>query len=377
MAGPKIIPKGCSFWGASVSASTVNGILAAYESGLAGAYSEPEETAALISQNKALTGFGSIGEAATSNAWADSGKGQLIFPWVFVMEQFPGCWPGPAQEVGDCVSHNQKNSSLLSMVCEVVAARPDEVSQLLEAIPHVTPAAIEQGVFSTEAIYWWRRHGGHGWSCGASSRVMQKESGLWIRQAYPDLGIDLTTYSGKQTERFGQTPPSGAIAAAGKSHLVRAYAEAASAEERRDALANGYGLSTCGSESFSRDRDANGVSIRTREGWAHALATIGFDDRPDTIKIYGDSLQLILNSWAKWNKGPRDVRDSAKLVPPAKKAAWIKCGAVNPQTGNLLIPEGAFWAKSRDVAQREVFAVSSVNGWPRRKLLDWGGSLAG
>jgi hypothetical protein len=375
--GPKIIPKGCSFWGANVTFDRVDSILAAYESGLAGAYSEPEETAALIAENKALTGFGSIEEAATSNAWADSGKGNLIFPWVFVMEQFPGCWPGPAQDVGDCVSHNQRNCSLLSMTCEVVAARPDEVTQLLEAIPHVTPAAIEQGVFSTEAIYWWRRHGGHGWSCGASSRVMQKESGLWIRQPYPELGIDLSVYSGKLSERFGRTPPTGAIAEAGKAHLVRAYAQASSAAERRDALANGYGLSTCGSESFSRDRDANGFSPRTREGWAHAFAEIGFDDRPETIKLYGDSLELQLNSWARWNKGPRDVRDSARLVPPAKREAWIRCGAVNPQTGNLMIPEGAWWAKSRDVAQREVFAVSSVNGWPRRKLLDWGGSLAG
>lgn len=379
MAGPKVLAKGFQYWPQQEDRVTLTPaeVESMYNKGFAGAYGEPEEKAALLAENKALTGFESIAEAATANNWADSGAGQLIIPFVFIVEAYPGCWPGPAQGRGDCVSHNEKNATLGSMVCEAVSNKPDPMTGKIEGLPAVSPEGIAQGVLSTETFYWWRRHGGDGWSCGAACRVAQKESGLWLRQNYSELGIDLTRYSAQLAGKYGVTPPTGKIAEAGLLHLARAFAEAKSAAERRDALANGYFGSTCGMESFAKTRDANGLSSRTAEGWAHAMASIAFDDREVIRKIYGDSLELILNSWNIWNGGPRDIYDSARYVPAAKRKLWESIDLVNPATGNIMIPKGSFWAKSRDVANREWFAVSSINGWPRRKLLNWGGSLAG
>lgn len=376
------ILKGFRFWteAGPQNLTSPSAIQRAYESGWAGTYEEPAEHEALMAENKALTGFSTIDDAASVNGWAESGAGKLIIPFVHIMEAYPGCWPGPAQEVGDCVSHSVKNAALGSMVCEVVAGKPDEESGLTEGCPEVSPEGIKQGVFSTEAIYWWRRassNNSHGWYCSAAARVMQRESGLWIRKNYTELGLDLTRYSGRNTTKWGRTPPTGKIAEAGKRNLARAYAEAKTSEARRDALANGYFGNTCGGESFSNKRDANGLSLRTIEGWAHAFACIAFDDRAVIKRMYGDSLELEQNSWGVWNTGSRDIFDSAQYVPAEKKDLWIKLDIVNPTTGNIMIPKGSMWVKSRDVAKREWLATSSIAGWPKKQMTNYGGSLAG
>lgn len=372
----RIFAKGTRYWAEQESFDPFN-IEKAYATGLAGCWTDPDVRAECVEEQKALTGFGSISEAAHQNSWADSGAGKLVIPFVHVLEAYPGCWPGPAQERGDCVSHSTKNAALASMVCEVAFGKPDEVTGKREMLPEVGAEGIKNGVLSTEAIYWYRRHGGDGWMCPDACRVLQKESGCWVRQDYPELGLDLTRYSAKLAGKWGSSPPTGAVAEAGKLHLCRAFAEAPSTEERRDALANGYILSTCGGESYARTRDTNGVSKRTPEGWAHAMAGIGYDDRDETKKLYGGPLELIINSWAIWNSGPRDIRDSANMVPASKKDLWIRLGIVNSQTGNIMIPEGSFWAIAKETKNRDCWAVSSVNGWPRKNLPDWGGSLLG
>lgn len=377
MAGPIILPKWAKRWNNLSQGLSVKEILDAYESGMAGAYGEPEEREALIAENKALTGYGAIGDAAHGNGWADSGKGKLVIPFVHVLEKYPGCWPGPGQTRGDCVSHAAKNAGLGSMVCEVVDGKPDEVTGVLEDLPEVSPEGIKEGVLSTEAIYWYRQHGGDGWSCAASCRVMQKSSGLWVRKDYPEIKVNLTRYSGSIAGKWGAVSPPQTVTALGRRNLVRAFAAASTREERRDALANGYFGNTCGGESFSNVRDANGVSKRTPKGWAHAMASIAYDDRESTIKLYGCALELLLNSWAVWNSGPRDIRDSASMVPASKKEEWIKKGIVNAVTGNIMIPHGAMWVLTNDTRDRDWLAQSSVNGWPRRKLMNWGVSLAG
>jgi hypothetical protein len=375
--GPKVLAKEFHFWGESKAELSPGEIIAQYESGAAGAYLEPEEREALIAENCAMFGFADIDSAAHAFGWADSGKGKLVIPFVHVLEAFPGCWPGPAQARGDCVSHSAKNAGLGTMVCEVVEGKADQHTGVVEDYPEVPAQGILEGVFSTESIYWYRGHGGDGWSCAAACRVMQRSSGLWVRKNYPEIGVDLTQYSGSLAGKWGASPPPEPVTAVGRRNLVRAFALAKTPDERRDALANGYFGNTCGGESFSNVRDVNGVSQRTAKGWAHAMASIGWDDRESTVKLYGRPLELILNSWGTWNKGPRDIRDTASLVPSHKKQDWIAKGIVNPETGNILIPHGAFWAKASDTANREWQAMSSVNGWPRRKMLDWGRSLAG
>ncbi|MEM8668748.1 MAG: hypothetical protein AAGG48_14605 [Planctomycetota bacterium] len=382
MAGPKVKEKWASWWPESATNLRPWQLVDAYNKGLAGAYHEPEEKEAFEDDIRQQGGFVFGEDAATASGWAESGAGQLILPFVWVILHFGKCWPASGQDRGDCVSHDQRNANLLSYACEIQDGKPDQESGKPEQVPKMPSRGMADGAFSTEVYYWFRRHGRDGWSCDAAARVAMREGGLVTRDDHTEtLGVDLTRYSGRNAGKYGRTPPSGSVADALDNNLVRTATTLKSKEERRDFLANGYGLSTCGSQGYSNKRDQWGVS-RRRGRWAHAMAFIGFDDRPSTVEQYGDTLELVLNSWAIWNSGSRQIRDSAGyvkgLIPVITKTfgltdaqarqKLIDLDLLDPQTGNLLIPHGSFWARSRDVSGRRVIAKSSVNGWPKRDL---------
>lgn len=323
-------------------------VVKAYENGFIGADCDPEQIEELRAFIKAEGGIPDGAEACAEYKLEETGKGKLSVPFMEVFRVFPDCLPGPAQGRGDCVSHGTKNAGLVSACCEITDGKPDEVTGRVEGAPEISDAGRLAGVFSTEAIYNWRRHGGDGWSCGAAAKVIMKESGLWVRKNYPEINVDFTTYSSKNAGIYGSKTPPESWLKIGQEHLVRTATVLNSYEEIRDMLHNGYGISSCGSEGYSNTRDENGVSSR-KGSWAHAMAYIGVDDREEIIKLYKEPLICVMNSWGNWNDGGRRVYGT-----------------------NVDIPNGAFWARWSEVKNREAIALSSVNGWPPRKLKDFG-----
>jgi hypothetical protein len=162
----RIIPQGMRFWedgGDVEELMSIKDIVSKYEAGYAGCWSDPDSKAEFRAYIQSQ-GFSYLGiDNAYRFGWAGDAAGKLIIPFVFNDRVFPGCMPGPAQARGDCVSHGAKNAALLTLCCEIVAGKPDEVSGKLEGTPEISAEGIRQGVLSTEAIYWWRRHGGDGW----------------------------------------------------------------------------------------------------------------------------------------------------------------------------------------------------------------------
>lgn len=374
MAGPRIRPVGTEFWPKRAINLSPAEVARAYEDGFCGAYFEPEEREAL--KDEITAGGGSFfgADIAHRSGFAENGKGQLSIPFVFSLIYFPGCLPGPGQERGDCVSHDQKNANLGTYACEIQAGKPDEVSGKLEEAPKIPPTGLSQGAFSTEVYYWFRRHGGDGWSCEAAARVAMKEAGLVTRDNHTEtVGVDLTRYSGRNAGLYGSRPPTGSVADALNDNLIRTATTLNSREERRDFLWNGYCLSSCGAEGFENKRDEHGVS-RRRGTWMHAMALLAFDDRPETYDLYDDSLELVQNSWAVWNSGPRDIHNSAGYVDVLIQATGLSfdklvtLDIVNRQTRNIMIPKGSFWARSRDLSRRTVIAKAGVTGWVKRDL---------
>lgn len=341
------IPKGFSAWPEDAVGLTNLEVAKLYESGFAGCGID-EQAKAEIRQIVKDRGFSFSGaDNAHTFGLADSHAGELVFPGEHVMKAFANCWPGAAQDRGDCVSHDTKNAALVSLVCDTVSSIADEITKLLEGLPEVDPKGISEGVLSTEYFYWFRGYNGDGWSCDAAANVALTK-GMLLRNNYPNLGIDLREYSGGLAGKYGAQSPPEEITKAGQEHLIRTCAELKSFEEIRDYLGNGYGVSSCGGEGFSSTRDENGVSVR-KGGWSHALALIGADDREIIKKLYGEPLVLILNSWGKWNSGGRRIYQT-----------------------NKDIPEGSFWAKWSSVKNRYYVAFTSVAGWPRRKLPNLG-----
>lgn len=369
------LPAKFSDWQQPDDEVQVDEIVRMYSAGMAGAYKDEKAEARLSDWIKASGGGYQDGaDVAHAFGFADAGKGQLSMPFLHVVDRYPKAWPSAAQQRGSCVAHNTMHAMLMTMCCEVVRGQPDEVTGKREGFPLVSAEAERAGVLSTEAIYWWRDHGGDGWSCEHAAEVACKESGMWLRQNYPDLGIDLTDYSAKTEGKWGARNPPAEVKAVGQPHLIRVATRVREVEAYRDFTAMGIGLSTCGSEGFSNQRNEHGVAKR-KGSWAHAMmGNLAFDDRPEIHAIYGEPLIASPQSWGKWNSGPRDIFKSASYVPADKKADWIAKGIVNPATGNIMLPEGAFWARWSDWKRRSVIALGGAAGWPTEKLPNWGTS---
>lgn len=323
-------------------------VVKAYERGFVGAVCDPAATQRLQAEIAAAGGMPSGAMACSAFGLEDSGKGKLSAPFLEILKLYPDSLPGGAQGRGDCVSWSTRNACLLTMCCDITSGIPDEVSGKLEGAPEVSESARRNGVLSTEAIYNWRRHGGDGWSCAEAASVVIKDSGLWLRKKYDEIGVDFTVYSARNAGIYGSRTPPETWSAIGAPHRMRTATVLETFEQLRSMLANGYGVSSCGSEGFSNTRDDNGVSFR-KGSWAHALAYIAIDDRPEIIAIYGEPLVLVQNSWGDWNDGPRRIYRTT-----------------------IDIPIGAFWAKWSDLKNRDMFALSGASGWPPKKLRSYG-----
>jgi len=321
---------------------------AEYLAGLVGCVSTPESQAEFSSWVESQ-GFSASGdENVHTYGLYGSGAGKLTAHWTIVERLFPGCWPASRQTRGDCVSHSQRNACLYTIACEIAAGRPDEVTGEIEGKPQQPEEGVRDGVFASESYYWYRQHGGDGWQCERAARVAVEKTGAFPRKPYPELGFDLTKYSGSTAGKWGSSSPPENITAYGQKNLFRTAARCESFETVRDMLANGYGITSCGGEGFSSTRDENGVSRRSGS-WAHAMAYSGCDDRDEIKAKYDGPLVLVLNSWGKsWISGPRRVLGTT-----------------------LDIPEGSFWARWSDVSRRSAIAMSGFAGWPAQRLPNW------
>lgn len=319
-----------------------------YADGYAGCEYRPEKITAAVGRfDDAINtagGFAIGSDAAYAGGIVGTGAGRLSLIFPCVEKLYPGALPGPAQQRGDCTAHAQKNADLASMCAEVVAGKPDDVTGLIEGAPDVPPAGVANGVLSSEWPYWWRGYAGDGWQCHLAAQASVTH-GCMLRKRYSD-DLDLTQYSGKLAGRYGRKPPPDAFDAIGRQHIVRTATRVAGVDQLADFIHNGYAVTSCGSEGFSSVRDQHGMS-RKRGSWSHAMAYLGIDCRPETVKHYGDELVLLCNSWGNWNTGGRRIMGT-----------------------EIDIPHGCFWARYSDIKRRSCIAMSSVDGWPPKELPD-------
>ena len=326
-----------------------------YSAGLRGAFSDPRSDEEFEDSILRAGGNPDGGEVAHQWEFAGRGEGVLTATWMHVEGQFPGCWPGAPQAVGDCVSHGCKNACLTTLACELASGEPDEVTGKVEGKPEIPVAGVKDGALSTEMIYVWRvgqmgPRSMDGWTCSDAAKHVTTNAGLWLRKKYDQFGFDLTKYSVNNIRRYlGRTPPDD-VRDYGRQYLARTATNVRGREQVRDFLAAGYGVFFCSSLGWSNSRNEDGVSY-TRGSWAHSQSWIGYDDRPETIRKYREPLVCVLNSWGRWNRGGRKVLGT-----------------------NLMIPEGAYWTPASTIDRCSGIALSSVAGWPPRKLKSYGAS---
>lgn len=320
---------------------------AAYDAGLVGCRKDPRADELFEDSIVRAGGNPNGGEVAHEWELADAGAGKLTMLWLHVEHVFPGCWPGPPQLWGDCVAKATANCLLTSLCCEIVAAKPDEESGRLEGAPELSKEGIKNIPVASESLWAWRGYDQDGWVCSEAAQTAT-EKGFLIRKNYPDLSIDLTKYTDRTIRIGGSKRPSDKWLAESKQHRARTATVLRGREQVRDFLAAGYGVFNCSSMGFSDTRNEDGVS-QQRGTWAHAQSFIGYDDRPETVKKYGQPLVAWLNQWGNWNSGPRRVLGT-----------------------NYELPAGAFWAVASTIDRCNCIALSSVAGWPLRSLPSYG-----
>lgn len=322
-----------------------------YDRGLRGAYVDPRQDE--ICADSILRGGGDPDGTTVSKQWGLSGlgEGKLTATWLHVERLWPGCWPGPPQDRGDCVSWAVNRAALTTMSCEILDGKPDEASGKIEGQPEVSPEGVANCVLSSEASYWWRGWSGEGWTCSGAAKAMMNDCGLWLRKPYPEIGLDLTRYDGKTAGKWGATRPPEQVRNIGREHLVRTATFLKNVTEIRDYLAAGYGVFFCSSLAWRKERDEFGFAkVDPSNSWAHAQAAIGWDERPEVVRKYGEPLCAIANSWgSNWQRGGRNVMGT-----------------------DLYIPHGCYWTLASAMAKCSPVALSGVAGWPPRRLKDYG-----
>lgn len=321
-------------------------IARAYERGFVGAYWNAASAQQLGDDIESAGGTRYGEEACRDYAIAGVGEGKLSLTFMAVQQNYPNAIPGRAQERGDCVSFSTRTAVWQSYVNDLIyGSNPDG-----HALPAISPTAEKSGCISTETYYWLRGHSGDGWQCAEAADVAIKRNGMWLRQNYPELGIDLTDYSPQLAGKWGSSPPPEKILSVGRQTLCRTATVCRTYESVRDMLATGNGISSCGSEAFKNVRNKYGIADRSNTKWYHAMAYGGVDDRPETVAREGCGLVLVVNSWgSNWISGNTQIAGT-----------------------NLHIPQGCFWARWSDIESRYAVAFGSSHGWPARPLPDWG-----
>ncbi len=185
----------------------------------------------------------------------------------------------------------------------------------------------------------------------------QGSAGVYVKQFVTQWGmvpkgkygaLDLSEYSAARAAQWRSTGLPKELEAVAKKYPVKSAAKVTSWAQFKQAVGNGYGVSICATWSYSRQRDANGVALPTREGWAHCMAGDGYIVLPD-----GREFGHIENSWSR-NQGAGPYH-----IGPT--------GWGNPSTAG-------FWASAESIerALREgnSYAFSDATGFAPKKL-DW------
>lgn len=301
---------------------TPDDVVRAYNDGMVGAYCDPEATQKLLS-SLPLPLFGDTLHGS------GAGKLSLAFKAVVAFEKSAGREPyDETQTTGDCVSHCVRGAA------DVARANDPDIATTEDWVDRT----------ATEPLYGARGHGGQGASCSQIVGWAHKTGGLMLRQRYADLGLDLTKYDANIGARWGSRGVPSAVTSEAAKHRIGTISLVTTWQQARDAIANGYGLCCCSDVGFSSmRRDSEGV-IRPSGTWHHAMQWHAVDDTRD-----GDCRFCVQNSWG-WN--------------------WVSGPAVHDQ------PEGSFWITQKTaqymISQGGTYAVSNVNGFPKRTLKDWG-----
>ena len=252
-----------------------------------------------------------------------------------------------SQPVGNCVSRGAQNA-LLHSLCVAATHGGDAVGQEL-----IDACQFGVNPVSSEVLYWGKwpnRPGGDGWSAGSCLSYVKKYSGIVPRGDYHSIGgPDLRKETRSSTHAYGLAQIPDSMRTLMKKHPLESYARCRGFQEVADAISAGHAVHTDGGEAWPGTPNEDGVS-RRRGHWSHSMCVVGVVATEEFKKKYRTQGGLVIqNSWANFNH-----ISNQKVFGTNQK-----------------LPDGSFITTWEDASRRSFYAVSSVKGWPNRKLKNW------
>lgn len=301
--------------------TTPKNIERAYLTGYVGAYHDVEDVDRLLGELRHPL----FGAAADVSGITGTGAGKRALPYLSYLKLDAGAF-SEKQTTGSCVSHATRNA------CDLTRAIEIEIKRQAESF-------VARG--ANEAIYGSRGHSGGGMSCSGAARFVSQNGGILVRKKYDS--VDLSVLNDSVGARWGGRGVPAEVLAEARRHQIRTVSQIMNADEAMDAIANGYGISTCGDEAWSSRRNEKGISELSRGSWSHAITIIGYDD---TKALADETLFVMANSWGSWN------------------------GGGHPPWGQL--PVGCWLARAsslrRRLGGRGSYAFSDFDGFPGKKV---------
>ena len=325
-------------------------VVEAYESGFVGAYHDPEgdeRAMDIVAREGMPTEFGDIASAGGFAGQAKSGI-YLLHKEVERAGLRVDTIGYVSQPCGNCVSRGTQNALLHTLCAAVNAGEGSIPPEAFEA------SKVRCNPVSSEVNYWWKwsgsRAGGDGWHASACLAAAKEHAGLVWRADFRSIGgPDLRTETRSTAHAWGSAGIPDKFREVAHRNPLKTYARVRGIEEIADAISAGYAVQTDGGEGWSKSTDENGYSRQTGR-WSHSMCITGVVTTDAAKRKYNTAgLVMIQNSWGAWNHN----QDAHVMGTDIK------------------LPPGAFFAKWEDCTRRSFYSVSSVTGWPNRKLKSW------
>ena len=261
-----------------------------------------------------------------------SGIGKRALLWQYAKKLDSRCFT-ERQTTGDCVSHGSRNARDITRAVEILVKKEPEDWFRMGA---------------TEPTYGSRGHGGEGMSPARASQF-ERDYGFLARTKYDGV-VDLTNYNASIGSRWGSSGVPDNVKELCKKHKVGVISCVKTQADLMDAMWNGYAAHSGQYAAWDATSNDKGIHGRASGGWAHDMATVGYDD---TREFFPFRVWMIQNSWGPWNQKPK--------AWPKEYGEWVP--------GMILTS-----ADDYDVCvdSADCWTYGSIDGYPPQRLPDYG-----
>jgi hypothetical protein len=261
-----------------------------------------------------------------------SGIGKRALLWQYAKKLDSRCFT-ERQVTSDCVSHGSRNARDITRAVEILVKKEPEDWFRMGA---------------TEPTYGARGHGGEGMSPARASQF-ERDFGFLARTKYEGV-VDLTNYNGSIGSRWGSSGVPENVRELCKKHKVGVISCVKTQADLMDAMFNGYAAHSGQFAAWDAASNSKGIHGRASGGWAHDMATVGYDD---TKEFFPFRVWMIQNSWGPWNQKPK--------AWPKEYGEWVP--------GMILTS-----ADDYDVCvdSADCWTYGSIEGYPPQRLPDYG-----